>query len=128
MTASLSEVKAYLSDIKQAVASGNYRLEINSKRPANRQLFTTYQISEKDVPGILLSLTPQNFSETVQNEHKGYEHEVLYIFGTEVQLTERFGTGQKLVPLYIKFNKLESGYTIVISFHEQKYPLHYPFK
>ena len=29
---------------------------------------------------------------------------------------------------YIKFNKLESLYVIVISFHKQKYPLNYKFR
>ena len=34
----------------------------------------------------------------------------------------------KTVSLYIKFNKLESCFVIVISFHEQKYPLRYYFR
>ena len=47
--------------------------------------------------------------------------------GKDVMLLERMGTKEKQVSLYIKFNKLEC-YVIVISFHEQKYPLKYPFK
>ena len=46
------------------------------------------------------------------------EHETLYIFGKEVLLIERYGTAEKLVPLYIKFNKLDNEFVIVISFHE----------
>ena len=34
----------------------------------------------------------------------------------------------KVVGLYIKFNKLENKYVIVVSFHEQKHPLTYYFK
>lgn len=41
---------------------------------------------------------------------------------------ERFGNSDKLVSLYIKFNKLENCYVIVVSLHEQKYPLKYYFK
>lgn len=62
------------------------------------------------------------------NEHRGFEHELLYIFGKDVKLVERFGNSDKLVSLYIKFNKLENCYVIVVSLHEQKYPLKYYFK
>lgn len=69
-----------------------------------------------------------DFSEVRYNEHKGFEHEKLYVFGKDVNLLPRFGSGEELVSLYIKFNKLESRYVIVISFHKQKYPLKYQFK
>ena len=77
---------------------------------------------------IILSLTAMDFSEILQNEHKGYEHEMLYVFGKDVRLLERNGSEEKTVSLYIKFNKLENRFVIVISFHEQKYPLTYYFK
>ena len=35
---------------------------------------------------------------------------------------------EKTVSLYIKFNKLDGCFVIVISFHEQKYPLTYYFR
>lgn len=41
---------------------------------------------------------------------------------------ERNGTEEKTVSLYIKFNKLENCFVIVISFHEQKHLLTYYFK
>ena len=64
----------------------------------------------------------------VRLQHRGFEHELLYIFGKDVKLVERFGNSDKLVSLYIKFNKLENCYVIVVSLHEQKYPLKYYFK
>jgi signal transduction histidine kinase len=76
----------------------------------------------------VLSLTVMDFSEILQNEHKGFEHEKLYVFGKDVTLLERNGTEEKTVSLYIKFNKLENCFVIVISFHEQKYPLTYYFR
>ena len=69
-----------------------------------------------------------DFSEILQNEHKGFEHELLYVFGKNVELLERIGNVSKIVPLYIKFNKLDNCYIIVVSLHEQKYPLNYYFK
>jgi hypothetical protein len=76
----------------------------------------------------LLDLTALDFSEILQNEHQGFEHEQLYVFGKDVQLLERIGNSEKTVSLYIKFNKLEDCFVIVISFHEQKYPMQYYFK
>ncbi len=85
----------------------------------------THETKAKDV---LLSLTADDFSEILKNEHPGYQHERLYVFGKEVVLLKRIGAEKKTVPLYIKFNKLENRFVIVISFHEQKYPLTYYFK
>ena len=50
------------------------------------------------------------------------------VFGRDVILLERNGTEEKTVSLYIKFNKLDDCFVIVISFHEQKYPLTYYFR
>ena len=91
-------------------------------------LFLNYVIDEAKAKEILLSLTAMDFSSVVQNEHSGYEYEKLYIFGKEVNLLERIGMKEKTVPMYIKFNKLENSYVIVISFHEQQYPLDYCFR
>ena len=128
MTVSRAEVESYLCEIKEAIKSNRYRIDRNPKRQANLALFIDYIISESDAQQILLELEVDDFSEVRQNDHVGYEHERLYIFGKDVKLTERFGTGEKTVSLYIKFNKQEDKYVIVISFHEQKYPLSYYFK
>lgn len=85
-------------------------------------------IDEAKAKEIILSLTAMDFSAVLQNEHAGYEHERLYVFGKDVNLLERNGTEEKTVSLYIKFNKLENCFVIIISFHEQKYPLTYYFK
>ena len=85
-------------------------------------------IDEAKAKDIILSLSVMDFSEILQNKHKGYEYERLYVFGKDVVLLERTGTEEKTVSLYIKFNKLENCFVIVISFHEQKYPLTYHFK
>ena len=69
-----------------------------------------------------------DFSGILRNEHKGFEHEQLYVFGKDVILLERNGTEEKTVSPYIKFNKLDSCFVIIISFHEQKYPLTYYFR
>lgn len=124
----IQDIEKYLLEVQAAINEGKFRIDRNKNRKDNRNLFWDYVIDEAEAKEILLSLTAEDFSEILNNEHIGYEHERLYVFGKDVMLLERIGTGEKRVSLYIKFNKLENCYVIVISFHEQKYPLKYPFK
>lgn len=128
MNLSVSDVENYLEAVKCAVKARRYRLDMNVKRPDNRKLFDTYLLTMRDAENIILNLNVMDFSDAVPNEHVGFEHETLYIFGKEVLLIERYGTAEKLVPLYIKFNKLDNEFVIVISFHEQRHPLTYYFR
>ncbi len=124
----LNDIDVYLTEVKEAIQKNRYRIELNSHRQDNRNLFLTYVIDETMAKDILLGLTATDFSEILQNEHKGYEHELLYIFGKDVELLERMGNTSKIVSLYIKFNKTDNCYVIVVSLHEQKYPINYYFK
>lgn len=128
MNVTIEDVEMYLEDVKEAINVGRYRIAMNENRQDNRELFVDYVISEEQRKQILLSLEAADFSEIRHNTHKGYEHELLYVFGKDVKLLNRFGSEEEQVSLYIKFNKLESLYVIVISFHKQKYPLNYKFR
>lgn len=123
-----SEIDVYLAEVKDAIRRNRYRIEKNIHRQGNLDLFLNYVIDEARAKDILLSLTANDFSEVVQNEHQGYEYERLYVFGKDVELLERMGNAAKTVSLYIKFNKLDACYVIVISLHEQKYPIKYYFR
>ena len=101
-------IEQYLLEVKESVKKDKYRLDHNSRRQDNIKLFLDYVIDEAKVKEVILDLDTQDFSTILQNEHKGFE--------------------EKTVSLYIKFNKLENCFVIVISFHEQKYPLTYYFK
>ena len=122
------DIEQYLDEVKDAVEKDNYRLDRNARRQDNINLLLDYVIDEAKAKDIILSLTVSDFSEILQNKHVGYEHERLYVFGKDVVLLERNGTEEKTVSLYIKFNKLENCFVIVISFHEQKHPLTYYFR
>ena len=121
-------IEQYLADVKAAVRSNRYRIDRNINRLDNLNLFTDYLIDEAKAKKILLNLDVMDFSAILQNEHAGFEHELLYVFGKDVKLLERYGTKEKTVSLYIKINKLENSFVIVISFHEQKYPLKYYYR
>lgn len=91
-------------------------------------LFDEYLINEESVKSILLNLTVYDFCEKVQNKHANFNHEWLYVFGKEIDLIKRFEEKSEMVPLYIKFNKIEDKFLIVVSFHKQKYALVYYFQ
>ena len=122
------DIEKYLVDVKAAVNDDRYRIERNANRQDNVDLFLKYAINLTRAKKIILSLKADDFSQVTRNKHKGYEKELLYIFGKDVKLLERIGNKEKLVHLYIKINKLDDGFVIIISFHEQKRPLKYYFK
>ncbi|MBQ7429375.1 hypothetical protein [Butyrivibrio sp.] len=127
MKVNKKDIENYLSEVKTAITNNRYLIARNNKRTDNIDLFLDYVIDEAKAKEILLSLTAMDFSEILQNEHKDFEHEKLYVFGKDVNLLERNGTEERKVSLYIKINKLENSFVIVISFHEQRYPLRYYF-
>lgn len=128
MDKSFEEIEIYLVQVQEAIRAGSFRIERNQKRLANLALFRDYVIDERKSKEILLQLTAYDFCHVLQNEHEGFRHEWLYVFGKEVKLLQRFAAEEETVPLYIKFNKLENQLVIVISFHKQVYPLTYAFK
>lgn len=123
MDLNFAEVEEYLSNVKKAVKEGRYEIERNANREANSMLFRNYLISEEDAKKIIYNLTPMDFSEAVRNRKPQYADEILYIFGKEVKILERYGDAEKEIELYIKFKKESNDYVIVISFHEAKYPV-----
>lgn len=123
-----SEINDYLGEAKELILDGKFRIALNSNRLTNLSLFDEYLINEESVKSILLNLTVYDFCEKVQNKHANFNHEWLYVFGKEIDLIKRFEEKSEMVPLYIKFNKIEDKFLIVVSFHKQKYPLVYYFQ
>lgn len=123
-----SEINDYLGEAKKLILDGKFRIALNSNLLTNLSLFDEYLITEESVKSILLNLTVYDFCEKVQNKHANFNHEWLYVFGKEIDLIKRFEEKSEMVPLYIKFNKIEDKFLIVVSFHKQKYPLVYYFQ
>lgn len=123
-----SEINDYLGEAKKLILDGKFRIALNSNRLTDLSLFDEYLINEESVKSILLNLTVYDFCEKVQNKHANFNHEWLYVFGKEIDLIKRFEEKSEMVPLYIKFNKIEDKFLIVVSFHKQKYPLVYYFQ
>ena len=102
--------------------------DIRYRQGPKIRIYIDYVFTEADARNVILSLTADDFSEAVQNDHPQHSEEILYIFGKDVKLLPRYGGAEELVSLYIKFNKLTNQYLIVISFHKQEYPMTYKFK
>lgn len=128
MDVKINDINIYLSEVKDAIKKGQYKIARNNNRKENEKLFLDYVVNETMIKNILLKLTAMDFSEILQNKHEKYKHEQLYVFGKDVKLLERFGNTEKTVSLYIKLNKIQNGFVFVISLHEQKYPIKYYFR
>ena len=94
------DIEKYLSEVKDAVEKDNYRLDRNASRQDNINLFLDYVIDEAKAKEIILSLTAMDFSEILQNEHKGFEHEKLYVFGKDVTLLEEWDRRKNSISVY----------------------------
>lgn len=125
MNVTKPDVENYLSEVYTAVNAGKYQI---SNRQKNQEIYFDYVFTEADAKKVMLSLRVEDFSDAVQNEHSKYPDEILYIFGKDIKLLPKYGGVEETVSLYIKFNKLENKYLIIISFHKQEYPLVYKFK
>ena len=91
------DIEIYLQGVWDAIDAGKYQI---APRPKNRELLTDYIISEREELDIIKSLTPMDFSDAVPNDHRGREYEILYIFGKDINLLERFGNQERTVSLY----------------------------
>ena len=125
MNITKSDVEKYLSDVFVAVRTGRFQI---SPRQKNQDIYKRYVFTEDDAKKVILSLSTNDFSDAVRNEHPEHREEILYIFGKDIKLLSRFEETEEEVSLYIKFNKLANQFLIVISFHKQEYPLTYKFK
>lgn len=63
----LKDIDLYLTEVKNAIRKNRYRIEMNSRRQDNRELFLTYVIDEEMAKDILMGLTATDFSERLQN-------------------------------------------------------------
>lgn len=124
------DISKYLAQVNQLICKDKFRIDRNKKRPSNVALFDKYLMTEEVAKNILLSLNVEDFSHLLRNEHAGYEHEILYVFGKEIELLQRYEEEKETLELYIKFNKTDVpfDFLIVISFHVEDYSLNYPLK
>ena len=67
MKVTIADIDEYLEEVKEAIRVGRYRIEMNTNRQDNQDLFIDYIINEEKRKQILLSLTAMDFSEIRHN-------------------------------------------------------------
>ena len=72
------EVARYWTEVFAAVRAKNYQISPRSK---NQEIYEDYVFTEADAERVILSLTVEDFSDVVQNDHPQHKEEILYIFG-----------------------------------------------
>ena len=105
------------------------------ERMKNEEFLRTYCIKPSERYAILKELTIQNYCGEILERQKTevYYDEILYVFGIEKKLKLKLEPGEKNIEIYIKvqffkLNNDDNDYTLLVSFHEAKYPLKYMFK
>lgn len=73
MNVTKSDVEAYLFDVFDAVNAGRYQI---SPRPKNQSIYIDYVFTEANTKNVNLSLTADDFSDAVQNDHPQHPEKI----------------------------------------------------
>jgi len=123
------EIDSILDIIRNCIIEKKYTISMNPKRQENIDFRDEYNITSSRVEQILLQITVDDFCHSLQNKHKGFEHEVLYVFAPHVELHNVLGNKEVLC-IYVKFNiitQADDKFVIVISFHKLNKNIKYAF-
>lgn len=128
------DIEKNLKKIKQCVKARRYTISLNEHRSENISFIQTYQLTSKKQRQLLLEVMCKDFAHTLHNTKTGYEHEELYVFAPHVKVYGIDGI-ERSIPVYLKFNLIEAdkqnqkgNYLVVVSIHECKKQIQYPFK
>ena len=124
------EIDAVLVKIKSCIKKDRYTISQNENRLENIAFINEYNIHSKKQKTILLNIRTDDFCHSLQNTKPGYEHEILYVFSPQVQLSNADGE-EEYVDVYTKFNVIDlpsGARTVVVSFHKRNRPIDYLFR
>ncbi|MDD4592646.1 MAG: hypothetical protein PHG06_19805 [Parabacteroides sp.] len=124
------QIVAVLQTIQDCVRESRFVISKNENRQENIDFINEYNLTSKKQKEILLKVETDDFCHTLQNTNLGFEHELLYVFCTQVMLFN-FDGNEELIDIYTKFNiiDLKGGKrVVVISFHKRNKPIDYLFR
>ncbi len=124
------DIDAVLCKIKSCVEKNRYIISQNDNRQENIDFINEYNIRTDKQKSLLMKIKAEDFCHSLQNTKTGYEHEILYVFVPQVQLTNADGE-EESVDVYTKFNVIDlpsGSRTVVISFHKRNKPIDYLFR
>jgi uncharacterized DUF497 family protein len=105
-------VELYLDQVRKCITQKRYTMESEDKRR-----LTELGISFRDASHIISRLTYQDYVSGPSQDHL-YPEQSVYVFGYQLDDIE----------LYIKLTFRKVDNLFILSFHEAKYPLQYPFR
>lgn len=117
------KIEEFLQEAKRLISENKFNV---SNRDKNASFLEKYIIDESGRKAILLDLTADDLSKVEFNNNvsPNDEYQVIYFFGKTVCLIERFTGLEHDVGIYIKMRKKDlPSLIIVISFHEQEFPV-----
>lgn len=118
------EVQLLLDNIKKSL--NKKKSFILSDRDKNNYFCSEYSLSSKIMKQILKNLTIYDFTKVMDNNHKEYAGEKLYLFAPKIELVNSMGKKEK-IQIYLKINYV-CNTIVIISLHKCDYPLKYAFK
>lgn len=123
------DIENFLFKVKECIDCSRISFG-EEERAKNQSLLNDYIINNKKRINIIKSLTKSDLCQIIQERMKDpLKFGNLYVFGKELKLLAKATGKNKRVKLYIKLQlgKLtqDGEYVIIISFHEQEYPLTY---
>ena len=124
------QISAVLQKIQECVSSGKYSVALNENREENVAFIREYNLSSEKQRRIIMQIDVEDFCHSLQNTNFGFEHEVLYVFCSQVTLFN-IEDEEKHLDLYLKFNIIDlprGSRVVIISFHERNKPINYLFR
>ena len=124
------QISAVLQRIQECVSGGKYTVAQNENRAENVAVIREYNLTSEKQRHLLMQIAIEDFCHSLQNTNLGYEHEVLYVFCSQVNLYN-LDNEEKQLDLYTKFNIIDLPFgskVIVISFHQRNKPIDYKFR
>lgn len=125
-TYTFEEISNILKTIQAYITQDKYIISQNNKRMENINFLTKYNLTTDKIKKIILNIEANDFCYGLQNDHSGFEHEILYVFCPQIELP--YGDSVDVVDIYSKFNMIDGKQVVVISFHKCNYPIDYMFK
>jgi len=86
-------------------------------RDKNIEFMKQYGLSKEVIDNYVYQLTPNYFSERIENEDKNIKAKYLYVFRPLISLVDEYGFYNK-IKLYIKLCSYDGDRTLIVSFHE----------
>ncbi|HCS73537.1 MAG TPA: hypothetical protein DIW17_06650 [Clostridiales bacterium] len=124
------EISSVLQKIQECVSNGKYTVAQNENRAENVAFIREYNLTSEKQRQILMQIGVEDFCHSLQNMNLGFEHEILYVFCSQITLFN-FGDEERTLDLYTKFNIIDlptGSRVVVISLHERNKPIDYLFR